>query len=163
MKRQFLLISFLSIGFFSCDIEVVEPNSKNEVKATIILSNGSTLHINAKGSNARMSNTSWWGRYVEGTEGNTVSITVMDTGSSLNITGPGTYPFDCEFTIPYSNVYGIPSASRIYRHDWTEPGNLTLTQSNADYMEGFFSTVICRSVNDSVRISGTFKGDHLGF
>lgn len=156
MKKQLLVFLFCGLllnGSLSCSIEFVDPPPpNNEVKATITFSTGSVLHFNAKGFKARMGNYSLR-TFIKGTEGGVIYISWGDPYVN-RIASPGTYPFYLRYLVS-------ESSTDEYRHLSIEPGTITLRTSNDNYMEGYFSTVMCRSGSDSLTISGTFKGDAL--
>jgi hypothetical protein len=159
MKKIFILLLLISC-IIACKKKNAEAPNNNEVKATVVLSSGDTVNINATGSKAEM-----WGCAPLGggtNEANAaVYITVYDTGIRC-VTSPGTYSFDCQYrpNVADSNtpIYGGTGSS------------ITFTVINDHYMEGSFTAVVCRCIStgcvfgvDSVVVTGTFKGDRLNW
>ena len=155
-----ILLLFISF-FISCKKKNVEPPNNNIVKATVVLSSGSTININATGSKALIGCASFGGgTYVDGTnEANAaVYISLYSTNFSC-VTSPGTYGFHCQYRSnvadPNTPIYG------------NSGGSITFTVINDHYMEGSF-TAVCQCITpvcilnvDSVVVTGSFKGDHL--
>ncbi|HMG69244.1 MAG TPA: hypothetical protein VK588_16215 [Chitinophagaceae bacterium] len=132
------------------------PVKKTEFKATILLSSGALVTINATGSNAQMGNSFFGGgTFVDGVnEKNDAVYTSSYTSSLQSITSPGTYSFSCEYRPDISS-----STTPIYSNNSSNPGSITFTSINSNYMEGHFNAV-CWSGVDSVTVTGSFKGDY---
>jgi hypothetical protein len=141
------------------------PTNNNEVKATILLTSGTAITINATTTKALMGCTITLvggSTHIDGTNAANAAIHIsIFVPGSMCVTAAGTYNFGCEYrqdvtsgnTPIYSNL-GIAN-----------PGNITFTTINEHYMEGYF-TALCRCASagcgtDTVIVSGTFKGDYL--
>ena len=134
------------------------PNN-NEVNATVVLSSGQIITINARGTKAPMGLSSPLGgsSYVDGTNdaGNAVYINIFPI-----ISGPGTFDFAGGFRCQY-RINAGSGATPIYENNGANAGSITFTTANAQMMEGSFNAV-CRYGTDSVLVAGTFKGDRIG-
>ena len=134
------------------------PNN-NEVNATVVLSSGQIININARGTKAPMGlGSPFTGpTYVDGRNaaGNEVYISVFPTISS-----PGTFDFPVGFRCQY-RINAGSGTTPIYENNGANAGSITFTTANAQKMEGSFSA-LCRYGTDSVLVTGTFKGDRIG-
>lgn len=141
-----LLISCSS----SCKKSNEAPLNNNEMNATVVLSSGDIIKINAKESKARMGQSWYGGTFVEGTNETNAAIYI----NLLTVISPGTYAFSCEYrtnaessTTPIYVNYGVNNR-----------GSITFTVLDDHAMEGHFSAV-CKYATDSVTVSGSFKGN----
>ncbi len=166
MKKIFSLFIFclasLSVGLvYSCkkDGPPALPPNHNEVSASVILTSGPAITINAKGTKAPMGLNGWLGGggYVDGTNdaGNAVYISIFP-----GISGPGTYDLASGYRCEY-RINATSGTSPIYMNSGANAGSITFIKANAQEMEGSF-TAVCRYGTDSVIVSGTFKGDYIG-
>src|SRR5688572_1089611 len=164
-----LLFTLVSIFFFlftGCKKKNdTQPPNNNELNATVIISPGNTININATGSKARMGCFPWGGgTFVAGTgEAHAavyISYVFSNSSTFACITAPGTYDFSCEYRKNIADP-NTPIFSKI----GTNRGSITFTVVNDHHMEGYFNAVSwCNSFGcafriDSVIIAGTFKGD----
>ncbi len=152
------VVTFGSLGCKKNSLPSPLPNN-NEFNATVVLSSGQILNINARGTKAPMGLSSPLGgaSYVDGTNeaGNAVYINVFPI-----ISGPGTFDFASGFRCQY-RVNAGSGATPIYENNGANAGSITFTSANAQKMEGSFNAV-CRFGTDSVLVTGTFKGDRIG-
>ncbi len=164
--QLFAVVFILFFLFTSCKKKNDAPPPNNyELKATVIISPGNTININASGSKARMGCSLWGGgTFIEGTgEANAavyISYVFSNSSTFQCVTVPGTYNFSCEYrkniTDPNTPIYSNIGINR---------GSITFTVVNDHHMEGYFNAVSwCNSSGcafriDSVIIAGTFKGD----
>ena len=158
-----LLLVFL----FSCKKHYNESINHNELKATIRLSTGSEIFINATGSYAIMDCQN--GFKIDNNNQYPAPGLALDIhdASGNCITSTGTYyipNFDCSVgtggTVPilYNNqvVFNQPAASH-------NPGSITFTSFSNSDVQCYFSCTCMHGANDSVIINGTFIGNHMGY
>lgn len=155
------LFLLLIICFISCKTDVEPPND-NEMHATVILSPGNSIIINAKGTKTLIGCSLFGGgTFIQGTSESDAAVYLTILGSTNCISSPGIYGFTCEFrknvadpnTPIYSNYLG------------DNHGSITFSEVNDNYVEGFFNAT-CRCFSpgctydvDSVIVSGSFKGN----
>jgi len=158
-------VSILLWLFTGCKKKIdTPPPNNNEMKATVIVSSGSTINIDAAGSKAAMGCSLFGGgTFVSGTNPDNAAayISYVHSAGLSCITSPGTYNFSCE----YRKNIADPNTP-IYSNIGINRGNITFTVVNDHYMEGYFNAVSwCNSPGcafriDSVIIAGTFKGNY---
>ena len=156
-----LFFSFILIclSHLSCNKKDDPPVNTNEFKATVVLSSGAIISIDAKGTKAAMGcGLLGSGTFVSGSnESNAgVNITAYGVGSAC-ITVPGTYSFRCEYRVNTASTN-----TPIYEnHFATNKGSITFTAINNSYMEGYFNAVCVLPPRvDSVTVNGSFKGNY---
>jgi len=158
-------IALLSVFIPACNKnkDTAPPNT-NEFNATVLLTTGATVTINAKGSKAKIGCTFLGGgNFLYGTNDNNEYVhlgSIYGPGFTC-VSSPGTYPLTCEFR---KNV--TDPNTRIWSNIGMNQGSITITVINDHYMEGHFNAVSkcvsvgCGSSPDSVVINGTFKGNY---
>jgi len=165
--RKFLFFLLLTASFTTCKKGKTSPPNNNELKATVILSSGSTLNFNATGVKVKMEPCSTFGfgfgTSVEATTENNHAIFLTAYGTTPCITVPGTYS---TFSIQYRPNVTDPNTA-IYEGGGNA-SSVTFTAINDHTMEGHFTAVVCRCIStgcvsgvDYVTITGTFKGNHM--
>jgi hypothetical protein len=155
-KRKCLngIILLLLITFFSsCKKNNEEPPNNNEMNATVVLSSGDIIKINAKGVKALMGRDFWTGSfYVDGTSETNAAVYLS---TRPNVTVPGTYVVSCQYR-PDASSQTTP----IYTNSGvSNPGSITFTVLDDHSTEGHF-TAVCAYAMDSVTVSGSFKGNY---
>ena len=155
----FFSLILICLVNLSCNKKDDAPVNNNEFKATVILSSGSIVNIDAKGTKAAMGcGLLGSGTFVSGSnESNAgVNMTVYGAGSSC-VTIPGTYSFRCEY-----RVNTVSTSTPIYEnHFAANNGSITFTAVNNSYMEGHFNAVcVLPPRADSVTVIGSFKGNY---
>ena len=143
----------------SCKKDEVDPDAKfkeNYLKATILLSSGDSVIIEATGKDVHMGCEIWTGNYIYGENEyyQSLSLSVL-LWSSGCVSKAGTFDLKCTYTTDKRRSY-FP----VYENNpLINPGEITFTKVNGTYSEGYFS---CISIDpftlDSVLVSGTFKG-----
>ncbi len=135
------------------------PPNNNEVNASVVLSSGTTVIINAKGTKAPMGLSGVFGApgFVDGTSASNAAVYIEIYPS---ISSTGTFVYAQGFRCQYRTNVADPNTP-IYQNNGINAGSITFTTVNNNYIEGNFNAV-CRLNTDSVIISGTFKGDYLG-
>ena len=160
-KLTFLFTASFFIFFMqacSKKSNAVLPPNNNEVNATVVLSTGFTININAKGLKAPIGLYGIFGGpgYVDGTNAANAAV-LIEVYSAIS--GPGTYDlshgFRCQYRQDVTN-----NSTPIYQNNGANAGSITFTTANENNAEGYFNAV-CRLNTDSVIVSGTFKGDHI--
>lgn len=159
--KKFIMYAVLllaAIGCYSCHKNKdALPVKNTEVKATVTLSPGNIVTINATGSKAVMGSAFYGGgTFIDGTNENNAAVYISVYNSSFSpVTVPGTYNFDCQYrpdiTSQSTPIYVNTGSS--------DPGSITFTIINDHYMEGYFNSV-CVANADTVIVSGSFKGDY---
>jgi hypothetical protein len=150
--KMIFFASCLSI-FISCKKNEIPPSldSNNQVKATVILSTGDTIKINATGSKAPMGCSVGYS-FVDGTNetNEAIYLNVLNINNSC-LNSPGNYNLDCQY-----RPDGASPTTSIYVNQGV--GSITFTTLNINsYAEGYFDAV-CKSGSDSVIVNGSFKG-----
>jgi hypothetical protein len=155
--RKIFIFPFLICCFISCKKKNAEPPNNNEIKATVVLSSGGTVNVNAKGSKAQMGYAPYGGYTYLGVTNEANAAVYINIFSQVT---PGTYSFDCEYRPNVADA-NTPSYGG-------SGGSITFTVINDHSMEGYFTAISCQCIPpgcvfgvDSVVVSGTFKGDHL--
>jgi hypothetical protein len=159
-------MALLSVFIPACNKnkDTVPPNT-NEINATVLLTTGSTITINAKGTKAVMGCTLLGGgNFLYGTSDNNAYVylgSIYGPGFSC-VSAPGTYPLVCEYKTNRADP-----ATRAWSNMGTNRGSITFTVVNDHYLEGHFNAVSkcisagCGSSSmDTVVINGTFKGNY---
>ena len=161
MKKNLLSLVIISIIFYACkkDGQSTLPPNNNQIIATIVLSSGSILNINASGSKAILGLFSGFGGpgYIDGTNAANaaVYINVYPKISSTGTINGRNAGFWCQYR---QNVTSF--STPIYENSGASSGSITFTSVSNLYLEGSFNAV-CRNGTDSVIVSGTFKGDYI--
>jgi len=163
----FNVLALLTVFSIACNKknDTAPPNT-NEFNATVLLTTGATVTINAKGSNAKMGCAILGGgNYVNGINSDNASVYLSyiydGSGSASCVSSPGTYNLVCEFR---KNV--AVTNTPIWRSSGMNRGSITFIVINDHYMEGHFNAVStcfsggCVYGVDSVVITGTFKGNY---
>jgi hypothetical protein len=157
-QSQFLNLAILIIACLlslACKKERQIFRGK-EVKATIILSSGSTVEINTSPGNAYIGCgilyvSAQGPSFIQGINDAYTAAIILSVGDTC-IVHAGTYKFTCQYVKDYSGQ------SITYQNDSVaDPGTLTYTVVKDDYVEGTFHAV-CKYDMDSVQVNGTFKG-----
>lgn len=157
-----IALSILLCFFSGCkkNSDTPSPVNNNEMNATVLLSNGSTVIINARGTKAILGVSGPLGSpgYIEGTNetNNAVYINLFPA-----ITRPGTFNYAQGYRCQY-RVNTTSNNTPIYENWSNTAGSITITTVNDSYLEGSFTAVCRYPPSDSVVISGTFKGNIIG-
>ena len=145
------------IFFCSCKKHSnTQPQSQTEVKATVTLSSGNTISINATGVRATITRDIYGYTYVYGATENNAGVNLMFP----NITSPGTYSFICEYRVNTAST-----STPIYTNAPSfvaNAGGVTVVAVTAHHIEGAF-VATCKTnstATDSAFVSGSFKGDY---
>ena len=157
----FVKLLFLFI-LLSCNKKSSSSPNNNEVKATVVFSNGTTLNINATGNKALLGCGSMGGgTHVDGiNESNAGVLISVYLNSTMCVSKAGTYSgmnFGCQYR---TDVYSGSSPIYTNNNNGAINGSITFVAIDASHMEGYFNAV-CYMNSDSVMVNGTFKGDHL--
>ena len=158
---HYLFLSLILICLFhlSCNKKDDTPVNTNEFKATVVLSSGSIVNIDAKGTKAAMGcGLLGSGTFVSGSNESNAGVNIIAYGvGSACITNPGTYSFRCEY-----RVNTVSPNTPIYEnHFATNKGSITVTTINNSYMEGYFNAVcVLPPRADSVTVNGSFRGNY---
>lgn len=128
----------------SCKKKNDGPRNNNEVTATVVVSPSSTININATASKALMGCENFGGgTYVDGTNETNAAVYITVYNSNIEcVTSPGSYGFSCEYR---PNV--ADQNTPILSNNGVNPGSITFTKVNSNYMEGSF-TAVCRNNAD---------------
>lgn len=150
-----LYFAILIVFSFSCkksNLSNEDLLSKNRVDATIVLSSGAIIRINATGPKAVMGcGLIGGGTYVDGT--NDTKSAIYNNIIGFCIVSPGTYSFSCQYRTDVSS-----QSAPIYENlGVSNPGSITFTTFTDHYAEGSFNAV-CKYGTDSVTVNGTFSG-----
>lgn len=159
-----LLVFVLNIAACKKDNKIPLVKSEVEVNATVVLSTGETIIINASGDNAKMGCTLLGGgSYISATNAANASVyigSVYSSGLSC-VTSPGTYNFECQYRKNTADP-NTPIWSN-WANNVTNKGSITFTTFNDNIIEGNFHAIAkcfspgCAFGVDSAIISGTFK------
>ena len=150
------VIAWFVFLFTSCTKSSGPTPNTNKVNATVLLTSGSTVTINATAAKAVMGcSLGGGGSYVAGTGNTNAAVYISFAGGTNCVTSPGTYNLSCEYRADVSS-----SSTPIYQNTGvSNPGNITFTAVTSHYMEGFFSA-ICKLNTVSVFVNGTFNGSY---
>jgi len=144
--KNYLLVVIAAAFCFSCMKKSAPPPNSNEFHAQLAFSGGSSSAINETGYSTHMGCSNG----TTSLEGNNDSVSIgisINIGHCITNTGTFTNEFECQAT----------THSSLYVKDPTKPGSITFTAGSNAYMEGSFQ-IVCYNGNDSVLVSGTFKG-----
>jgi hypothetical protein len=153
---------FILLCFFSgCkkNSGTPSPVNNNEMNATVLFTNGSTVTINARGTKAILGVSSPLGGsgYISGTNPSNAQV-YISLFPKISTTGTFTT------TQGYSCTYYVNAGSTstpVYTTFGNSSGTLTILSVSDNYLEGSFNAV-CRNGADSVTVTGTFKGNIIG-
>jgi len=158
--RSFISLLIVAL-FFSCkkNSGTEPPVNNNEVNTAVLLSNGSTVIINARGVKAILGLSSPLGGsgYISGTNSSNAQVNI-----SLfpKISSTGTFTTSQGYSCTYYVNAGSTSTP-VYTTFGNSSGTLTILSVSDNYLEGNFNAV-CRNGADSVTVTGTFKGNIIG-
>jgi hypothetical protein len=153
------ILSLCSIIFFGCSKNSDDPiPNNNEVNATVAHTNGSLVIITARTDKAILGLRSPLGGpgYMYGSNAANAAVSVNLYPS---ITSTGTFDFATGFRCGY-RVNAGSTSTPIYDNTNFNGGSITITVFRDGYIEGSFNA-ICRNGNDSVIVTGTFKGNKI--
>jgi hypothetical protein len=157
-----MLIWMLMALSFSCSKKMPSLLKNNEFNATVVLLSGTTVNINARGNKALLGCGIFGGStYVDGTNvtNEAVYINVSDSiikcvSRARTYTDTGIDVISCRY-FPDATSQTAP----VYTNNRKNPASVTFTTVSATYMEGSFNAVCYKTNLDSVRVTGTFKGN----
>ena len=155
------MILFLTFFLYSCNKPA--PSNNNLLKASVSLSSGNTVTINATDSKVKFSKDVVFGFVlISGLNSDNAEVNI----SFQTLTSPGTYSLYCEYRVDakstpnliYANTYAANQPNGLP----TYQGSVTITAVTLNHIEGTFSATCKTSMNatDSAMVTGSFKGDY---
>ncbi len=163
MKKSWLYLflpGMISVSGCKKDNPFAPAANNNEVIAQVLLSSGTTVNIQAKGSKARMAPYTFLGGpgYIQGTNDAT-NMVIINLYPSISQTGSFgiAQGFSCQY-----RPDGVSGSSPIYLNSGANSGQLVITSFSDHYIAGNYSAV-CRYGTDSVTVTGTFRGDKFNY
>jgi hypothetical protein len=146
-----IILLLLIVCLSACKKNNDSPYLNNEMKATVVLSSGGIIEINAQWPKALMGQIWWSGNsFVEGTNDANAAVYLTSLG---NVTVPGTYGVSCQYRPDV-----VSQTAPIYENSGNKPGSITFTVIDDHHMEGHFTAVCILDSTDSATVNGTFKG-----
>ncbi len=144
--KYYSLVIIAAVSCFSCmKTDMPAPNA-NEFHAQLAFSDGSSSVINETGYSTLMG-CSYGTTSIEGNNDSVTLGITINIGHCVTTTGTYTNEFEC----------GVTNYLSLYHNDPTKPGSISFTSGEKGSMEGSLN-IVCYSGNDSVVVSGTFKG-----
>lgn len=162
-RSTYGVILFLTFFLYSCNKNSEPAHSNNNfLNATVSLSSGNTITINATGSKVKFSKDVFGDAFIGGLNSDNAEVNII----FQTLRSPGTYSLYCEYRVDakstpnliYANTYAPnqPNGSLTYQ------GTVTIIASTPSHIEGTFSAICKTSMNatDSAMVTGSFKGDY---
>jgi hypothetical protein len=160
-RSTYGIILFLTFFLYSCN-KNSEPANNNLLNASVSLSSGNIVTINATGSKVKFSKDIFGYALISGLNGDNAEVNI----NFQTLSSPGTYGLYCEYRVDakstpnliYANTYAANQANGFP----TYQGSVTITAVTLSHIEGTFSATCKTSLNasDSAIVTGSFKGDY---
>ena len=153
-----LILSFL---FSSCG-KNNNATPSNLLNATVALSSGNTITINATGTKATAYKDDFGFAHISGLNSANAEVNI----SFQTLSSPGTYNLYCEYRVDAKSTPNLIYANTFAQSQPngfpTYQGSVTLTAVTPSHIEGTFSALCKTSINatDSAMVTGSFKGDY---
>ena len=153
------MILFLTFFLYSCN-KNSEP--ANLLNASVSLSSGNTVTINATGSKVKFSKDVFGYALISGLNSDNAEVNI----SFQTLTSPGTYSLYCEYRVDAKStpnlIYANTFAANQPNGFPTYQGSVTITAVTLSHIEGTFSATCKTSINatDSAMVTGSFNGDY---
>ena len=158
-RSAYGMILFLTFFLYSCN-KNSEP--ANLLNASVSLSSGNTVTINATGSKVKFSKDVFGYALISGLNSDNAEVNI----SFQTLTSPGTYSLYCEYRVDAKStpnlIYANTFAANQPNGFPTYQGSVTITAVTLSHIEGTFSATCKTSINatDSAMVTGSFNGDY---
>ena len=160
-RSTYGMILFLAFFLYSCNRNS-EPAPSNLLNASVSLSSGNTVTINATDSKVKFSKDVFGYALISGFNRDNAEVNI----SFQTLTSPGTYSLYCEYRVDAKStpnlIYANTFAANQPNGFPTYQGSVTITAVTLSHIEGTFSATCKTSINatDSAIVNGSFKGDY---
>ena len=158
-RSAYGMILFLTFFLYSCN-KNSEP--ANLLNASVSLSSGNTVTINATGSKVKFSKDVFGYALISGLNSDNAEVNI----SFQTLTSPGSYSLYCEYRVDAKStpnlIYANTFAANQPNGFPTYQGSVTITAVTLSHIEGTFSATCKTSINatDSAMVTGSFNGDY---
>ena len=162
-RSTYGMILFLTFFLYSCNKNSVPaPSNNNLLNASVSLSSGNTVTINATDSKVKFSKDVFGYALISGLNNDNAEVNI----SFQTLTSPGTYSLYCEYRVDAKSIPNLIYANTFAANQPnglpTYQGSVTITAVTLSHIEGTFSATCKTSINatDSAMVTGSFNGDY---